>query len=180
MLIKEDYLSRYKDEWSQEDIDKTADDVAQGAIKYGMNRMDPNKKIVFDMKEWLRLDGESGPYIQYTHARICSLVRKFEQDVSENDIDWSLLTHDSEKALMVHLSLFNWSMFKSLEAYKTSGICNYIYDLAKLFNTFYHDCPIGKLEDTKLKASRLALANAVRGALAQGLGLLGVTAPEKM
>ncbi|MCJ8277622.1 MAG: arginine--tRNA ligase [Bdellovibrionales bacterium] len=179
-MIKDEYLSRYKDEWSQEEIDQTADDVAQGAIKYGMNRMDPNKKIVFDMKEWLRLDGESGPYIQYTHARISSLIRKFQEDVKDQEVDWSLLTHDAEKALMVHLSLFNWSMFKSLEAYKTSGICNYIYDLAKLFNTFYHDCPIGKLEDQKLKAARLALADGVRTALAEGLGLLGVPAPQKM
>ncbi len=179
MMVQKDYLSRYKDEWSAEEIDQTADAVAQGAIKYGMNRMDPNKKIVFDMKEWLRLDGESGPYIQYTHARINSLIKKFGKDLSK-DIPWEKLTHDREMELMIHLSLFNWSMFKSLESYKTSGICNYLYDLAKLFNSFYHDCPIGKLEDEELKLARLALVQSVKQALAKGLSLLGIPAPERM
>ncbi len=177
--IKTEYLDRYKDDWSQEEIDKTADDVAQGAIKYGMNRMDPAKKIVFDMKEWLRLDGESGPYIQYSHARICSLLRKFGTEVQEKP-DWSLLTHERETELMIHLSLFNHAMFKSLETYKTSGICNYLYDLAKLFNSFYQACPIGKIDDANLKAARLGLVSSVQTALAQGLALLGIPAPEKM
>ncbi len=179
VTIQKDYLSRYEGEWTQEEIAQTADDVAQGAIKYGMNRMDPNKKIVFDMKEWLRLDGESGPYIQYTHARIQSLLEKFGQNLSE-DIDWSQLAHERELELMIHLSLFNWSMFKALESYKTSGICNYLYDLAKVFNSFYHDCPIGKLEDEELKSARLALVLAVKNALAKGLSLLGIPAPNKM
>ena len=152
--------------------------VAQGAIKYGMNRMDPNKKIVFDMKEWLRLDGESGPYVQYAHARICSLIEKIGEP--KQQINWDLLEHDSEKALMVHLSLFRWSMHKALESYKTSSICSYVYDLAKLFNTFYHDCPIGKLEDEDLKSSRLALAKTTKIALEQGLQLLGIPAPNRM
>ena len=178
-MIKEEYLKRYENDWSQEEINLTADQVAQGAIKYGMNRMDPNKKIVFDMKEWLRLDGESGPYIQYSHARINSLLRKFGEHTQDNP-DWSTLTHDREIELMIHLSLFNWSMFKSLEGYKTSGICNYLYDLAKLFNSFYHDCPIGSLDDENLKAARLGLVLAVKSSLAKGLELLGIPAPERM
>lgn len=178
-VIKTEYLARYNDEWTQDDIDFTADAVAQGAIKYGMNKMDPNKKIVFDMKEWLRLDGESGPYIQYAHARICSLMSKFKE-LQKDDVNWGLLNHESEKALMVHLSLFNWAMYKALENYKTSGICNYIYDLAKLFNTFYHDCPIGKIDDDELKSSRLALAHSTQKALSKGLELIGVPAPQKM
>jgi arginyl-tRNA synthetase len=177
--IKSEYLDRYEGEWSKQEIDQTADDVAQGAIKYGMNRMDPNKKIVFDMKEWLRLDGESGPYIQYTHARIHSLLTKFGQDMA-TEVDWNRLTHEREVELLIHLSAYNHSMFKSLEAYKTSGICNYLYDLAKLFNSFYQACPIGKLEDEKLKAARLGLVSAVKAALAEGLGLLGIPAPNKM
>lgn len=177
--IKTDYLERYQGEWSQEDIDKTANDVAKGAIMYGMNRMDPNKKIVFDMKEWLRLDGESGPYIQYAHARISSLLAKFGETTVQNP-DWSLLTHERETDLMIHLSLFNHAMYKSLEVYKTSGICNYLYDLAKAFNSFYQACPIGKIDDENLKAARLALVSSTQAALAKGLSLLGIPAPEKM
>lgn len=177
--IKDEYLERYRGDWSDEEILETANSVALGAINYGMNKMDPNKKIVFDMKEWLRLDGESGPYIQYTHARINSLLNKFGNQQSDSP-NFDLLTHDREKELMVHLSLYNWSMFKSLEGYKTSGICNYLYDLAKLFNSFYHDCPIGKLEDQELKAARLALVSSVRAALKEGLALLGIPAPQRM
>lgn len=177
--IKSEYLERYKDEWVAEEIETTADQVAQGAIKYGMNRMDSNKKIVFDMKEWLRLDGESGPYIQYSHARINSLLRKFG-DLTQDKPNWDLLTHDRETELMIHLSLFNFSMFKSLEGYKTAGICSYLYDLAKLFNSFYHDCPIGSLDDSELQAARLGLVTAVRSTLSEGLGLLGIPAPERM
>ncbi len=177
--IKSDYLDRYQGEWSAEAIEQTADDVAKGAIKYGMNRMDSNKKIVFDMKEWLRLDGESGPYIQYSHARIHSLLEKFGSDSQQNP-KWNLLTHERETELMIHLGLFNYSMFKSLEGYKTSGICNYLYDLAKLFNSFYQACPIGKIDDAELKAARLGLVSAVQSALFNGLSLLGIPAPQKM
>lgn len=176
--IVSDYLERYRGEWTDQEILNTADQVAQGAIKYGMNKMDPNKKIVFDLKEWLRLDGESGPYIQYTHARIGSLLQKVSKDLSH--VDWSELKEPAEMQLMVQLSQFNWSMQKSLEAYKTSGICNYLYDLAKAFNSFYHDCPIGKLDNEKLQVSRLALAQATQKALANGLALLGIPAPQRM
>lgn len=176
--ITSEYLERYRKEWSDEDIESTANAVAKGAIMYGMNRMDPNKKIVFDMKEWLRLDGESGPYIQYAHARICSLLTKFGEN--NTNVDWSLLTHERETELLIHLSQFNPAMFKSLEAYKTSGICNYLYDLAKLFNSFYQACPIGKLEDENLKSTRLALVSAIQKALSQGLNLLGIPAPTRM
>lgn len=177
--IKIDYLQRYQGQWSHEDIESTADMVAQGAIKYGMNRMDPNKKIVFDMKEWLRLDGESGPYIQYTHARIQSLIEKMS-DASTHPIQWHLLIHERELELIAHLNLFNHSMAKSLESYKTSGICSYLYDLAKLFNSFYHDCPIGKAESNELKRARLALCQCTQAALKQGLALLAIPAPDKM
>ena len=177
--IKKEYLQRYKDQWSSREIELVADQVAQGAIKYGMNRMDPNKKIVFNMKEWLRLDGESGPYIQYSHARIHSLLEKWKAKTSIQP-RWEVLNHPREMELLVQLGLFNYSMFKSLESYKTSGICNYLYDLAKFFNSFYHECPIGKLEDEELKVTRLVLVEAVGAALAKGLGLLGIPAPRRM
>lgn len=179
-MIKNEYLARYESEWSAEEIATTANDVALGAINYGMNKMDPNKKIVFDLKEWLRLDGESGPYIQYSHARISSLLRKFGDTTDYSKPKWELLTHDAEIAMMVHLSMFNLAMFKALESYRTSAVCNYLYDLAKLFNSFYHDCPIGRLEDEDLKAARLALVASVQAALAKGLELLGIPAPQKM
>src|SRR5690606_8322365 len=73
--IREDYLQRYKD-WSEEEKNLIAQQVAQGAIKYGMLKMDNNKKIVFDMQEWLKLDGDSGPFLQYSYARIQNILRQ--------------------------------------------------------------------------------------------------------
>lgn len=83
--ISDEFLQKYKKEWSEEKIKNTVNAIAQGAIKYGMNVQEVNKKIVFDMKEWLKLDGRSGPYIQYAHARACSLLKKL--DTVEKNIE---------------------------------------------------------------------------------------------
>lgn len=178
-MVKEQYLARYNNEWTQADIDQTASMVAKGAIRYGMLRMDTNKKIVFDMKEWLRLDGESGPFIQYSYARINSLGKKLGYD-ADVKVDFDLLTHKSEKHLMQFLMHFNTVTVTAAEAYRPNSLCNYLYDLAKKFNTFYHDCPIGTAETPALKAARLALAMATGQTLKQGLALLGIPVPEKM
>lgn len=176
--VKTNYLSRYRDEWSKEEIETVAEQVAKGAIFYGMLKIDTNKKIVFDMDEWLKLDGESGPFIQYSHARIASLARKFPR--TESSSRWELLTHESEKNLMQALSRFNIEVAQAAENYKPSAVCGYLYDLAKLFNVFYHDCPIGNEKDKDLREARLALAEAVGKILKQGLWLMGMPAPEKM
>src|SRR3989338_210831 len=176
--VKTEYLSRYKDEWSSEDIETVADAVAQGAIKYGMIRQDTNKKIVFDMAEWLKLDGESGPFIQYSYARIQSVIKKFATDT--NHFDGSLLSHAAEIKLMQHLMNFNSVALMSAENYKPAALCTYLYETAKKFNVFYHDCAIGKAETEDLKKSRLALATATANILKQGLALLGIPVPERM
>ncbi|AHI05973.1 hypothetical protein BDW_07365 [Bdellovibrio bacteriovorus W] len=177
--VKTRYLSRYENEWTQEEIQKTAEQVAKGAIFYGMLKMDTNKKIVFDMDEWLKLDGESGPFVQYSFARISSLVRKFDFD-SKKSVDWSLLTHPSERALMQFMSGFNTVLANAAEQYKPASVCSYVYDLAKKFNVFYHECPIGNEKEENLRHARLALSKAVGNTLQQGLALIGIPAPERM
>ncbi len=176
--VKTQYLARYKDEWSADEIENVADTVAKGAIKYGMLRQDTNKKIVFDMDEWLKLDGESGPFIQYSYARINSLLKKFGQ----NGVDFNgkLLTHPAEIKLMQHLMNFNCVVVASAENYKPAALCTYLYDMAKKFNSFYHDCPIGNVDDTELRKARLALSAAVGLVLVNGLNLLGIPVPERM
>lgn len=176
--IKEQFLSRYKDEWQQEEVDLVASQVAKGAIRYGMLRIDTQKKIVFDMNEWLRLDGESGPFIQYSAARISSLLRKF--DWSSENLNPQLLTHTSEEQLIQHLINFNTVVYQAAEGYKPASLCGYLYDLAKKFNSFYHDCPIGTAETRELQQARLALAKATGTILKKGLSLLGIPTPEKM
>lgn len=176
--VKTTYLSRYKGEWSDEEITKTAEQVAKGAIFYGMLRIDTNKKIVFDMNEWLKLDGESGPFVQYSYARISSLGRKFPRGTTP--VDWGLLTHSSERQLMQSLAGFNSAVAQAAENFKPSAICTYLYELAKSFNVFYHECPIGTEKDEAVRNARLALSEAVGKTLKTGLGVLGMPAPEKM
>ncbi|MGE9744328.1 arginine--tRNA ligase [Bdellovibrio bacteriovorus] len=177
--VKTTYLSRYKGEWSEEDVEKIAGQVAKGAIFYGMLRMDTNKKIVFDMNEWLKLDGESGPFVQYSYARISSLGRKFPRTAGAK-IDWSRLNHASERQLMQSLGGFNTAVAAAAENFKPSAICTYLYDLAKSFNVFYHECPIGTEADVATREARLALSEAVGLTLKNGLAVLGMPAPEKM
>ncbi len=176
--VKSEYLSRYAGEWSEAEVESTADIVAKGAIKYGMLRQDTNKKIVFDMGEWLKLDGESGPFIQYSYARINSLLKKFgpvDPNFTEN-----LLAHPTEMKLMQHLMNYNNVIISSAENYKPATLCTYLYETAKKFNGFYHDCAIGSAETTDLKNSRLALAAATGAVLKNGLALLGIPVPERM
>ena len=177
--VKTSYLARYAEEWTEAEKDLVADQVAQGAIKYGMNRMDNNKKIVFDMTEWLKLDGESGPFIQYSHARIASLLRKLKYDPMA-PIAWQGLTQKSERRLAQLIMHFNTIMVTAAVNYKPALVCSYLYDFAKAFNVFYHECPIANAPTAELSQARLGLAAACGAVLANGLGLLGIPAPERM
>jgi len=170
-------LNKYTSEWSAQEIDLVANQVAQGAIKYGMNAQDTNKKIVFKMEDWLRLDGESGPYLQYSCARINALLAKIEEKTDMADL--SCLKDPHETALMIQLIKFNDILIQSTLNYKPSSLCTYLYDLAKLFNSFYANCPINKAE-LPVKLARAKLARAVQTTLTHGLDLLGIPAPEKM
>ena len=175
--ITEDYLERYRGQWTDEEIKKTAHAVAGGAIKYGMIRVDNNRKIVFDMDEWLKLDGETGPYLQYVHARINSLLLKFK---IKGEVDSSKLTHDLELALILKLSFFNETVLTCADKNSTMGLCSYLYELCKLFNSFYAECPIGKEADKEIQKARLMLTSSVGKVIKEGLSLLGIEAPERM
>ncbi len=177
--VKRDYLERYRGQWSDAEIEETARVVAQGAIKYGMTRIDPSKKIVFDMAEWLKLDGESGPYLQYAHARIQSMVKKVQEGGDPGAPDWSSLGAPQETELLRLLPQFNAHVVQACEQYRPSVLTAYLYDLAKAYNAFYAECPVASAPSGQ-KAARLALSRAVAAVLAQGLGLLGITPPMKM
>ncbi len=176
--IKERFLARHED-WPKSEIDQLATIIANGAIKYGMICIDNSRKIVFDMDEWLKLDGETGPYLQYVHARIATMLNKFPMDDS-TDVNFELLTASQEEALIIHLSSFNDIVYQAASQYKTSVLTSYLFDLGKLFNSFYAECPIGKADDPKLKKVRLYLAASVKETMKVGLSLLGIQAPDRM
>ncbi|PIK15285.1 arginine--tRNA ligase [Halobacteriovorax sp. JY17] len=177
--ISKEYLERYSDEWTKEEIKSTASIIAKGAINYGMTRFDNNRKIVFDMKEWLKLDGETGPYLQYVFARINSLCEKLGYS-SELSADFSKLEKDSEIALMIKLSAFNDIVVLCHEKNSATALCSYLFELGKLFNSFYAECPIAKADSEELKNARLLLSKAVSLVMKQGLSLLGIDAPNRM
>jgi arginyl-tRNA synthetase len=174
-MIKEQYLKRYENEWSAEEIEKTAQIVAKGAIKYGMTRIDPAKKIVFDMKEWLKLDGESGPYIQYAYARINSMLNKLGAPSSETIHAETM----QEKELVAVLMNFHHVVQQAVEQYKPSFVTAYLYDLSRAYNSFYAECPVGSASEP-VRSSRLMLSKATAETLKKGLELLGIEAPERM
>ena len=174
-MIKDQYLSRYLNEWSSQEIEKTAQTVAKGAIKYGMTRIDPGKKIVFDMQEWLKLDGESGPYIQYAYARINSMLNKLGKPVGEEII----LETQQEKDLVALLMNFHHIIQHATEQYKPSVLTGYLYDLSRAYNSFYAECPVGSASEP-VRSARLKLSQATATILKQGLNLLGIEAPERM
>ena len=178
-MVKSQYLSKHESEWSKAELDLVATQVAQGAIKYGMVKIDNNKKIVFDMSEWLKIDGDSGPFIQYSAARINSLCRKFEKNQLQN-VKWSLLSHSSERGLMQAMMNFNTVTIQAAETLRPSILCTYLFDLAKRFNFFYHECTIGNAESEELKQARLNLAYCTGEVLKTGLSLIGIPTPERM
>ena len=176
--IIENYLEKYRGDWPDEEISKTSTIIANAAIKYGMVKMDNNRKIIFNMNEWLKLDGETGPYLQYIYARINSLLKKLEYSAAE-EVNFSLLIESQEVSLMQKLSLFNDIILKSHEQNKTNLITTYLYELGKLFNQFYASFSIAKSEKG-LKKSRLMLAHATSKTIKEGLSLLGISCPERM
>lgn len=174
-LIKEQYLKRYENDWSADEVEATAQMVAKGAIKYGMTRIDPSKKIVFDMQEWLKLDGESGPYAQYAYARINSMVNKLGAPVStELKIEAS-----QEKDVVALLMNFHHVVEQATVQYRPSALTAYLYDLARAYNSFYAECPVGSAPEP-IRSSRLQLSKSVSLVLKQGLSLLGIEAPARM
>jgi arginyl-tRNA synthetase len=174
-MIKEQFLNRYVGEWTAEEIERTAQMVAKGAIKYGMNRIDPSKKIVFDMQEWLKLDGESGPYAQYTHARIRSMLQKTGSATTET----FHAETQQEKDLVALLMNFHHVVQQATEQYKPSVLTAYLFDLSRAYNGFYAECPVASASEPT-KSSRIRLSQATAAILKQGLSLIGIEAPEKM
>ena len=176
--ITANYLEKYRHLWSDEEIATTARMVSNGAIKYGMLKIDIGKKIVFAMDEWLRLDGETGPYLQYVHARIRSLEQKLGP--LSAIIDWQQLVCPQESALLWKIGQFNDVMVAASMSFKPGTLCSYLFDLGKLFNSFYAECPIAAAPGPQLRAARLALAITTGRVMKQGLACLGIPAPERM
>lgn len=174
-------LKKYEDRWSKDKIDHTAHLLAKGSIKYGMLSSDPNKEIVFDESAWVSFEGNSGPYQMYAYARAKSILEKAKAEglVASYD-NLELLKESVEKNLLRELYNFNNVVLSACTAYRPSTIANYIYDISKLFNRFYTEAPILKLDDKQLQSARLALIETFATMSKKAQSLLGIEPPDKM
>jgi arginyl-tRNA synthetase len=161
-----------------EDKDKVAKEVGIGAVVFQELSNNRIKDYVFSWDRTLDFQGESGPYVQYTHARASSLLRKTKLNYNE-DVDYKLLKEKEEMDLIRILNRFPETVIDAARKNEPSIITRYTIDLAQAFNKFYHDYPI-LVDDEKLQKSRLALVAAVKQTIKNGLALIGVAAPERM
>ncbi|PIZ51331.1 arginine--tRNA ligase [Candidatus Woesearchaeota archaeon CG_4_10_14_0_2_um_filter_33_13] len=175
-LAETEIRKRY-DQLSEKDIKKRAEMIALGAIKFFMLKTDASRDIIFNPEESLSFEGETGPYLQYTHARSCSILRKAEKNNVVND--FSLLSTNSELAILKLLNQFPEKIKESAANYKPHLICRYLLDLAQAYNEFYHQSQVIS-EDKELMNARLHLVDSVRQVLHNGLDLLGIKSPEEM
>jgi arginyl-tRNA synthetase len=171
-------LAKHRDEWSQDELLDAARKIAIATIKYGMLNQDNLKSIVFDMKEWTSLTGNTGPYLLYAYARTRSIGRKVGQVGGE--FNPSLLDHKDERILMNELNAFNDVVSKSVDLNRPQGLCIYLYGLARAFSRMFESCSVAHAENEDLKASRLRLVEATGSVLKKGLELLGISTLEKM
>ncbi|NQV91777.1 arginine--tRNA ligase [Candidatus Woesearchaeota archaeon] len=175
-LAQKEVEKRYKN-LSAKEKKKRGEFISLAAIKFFMLRSDASKDMVFDPKASLSFEGETGPYIQYTHARAHSILNKVKAKITK--VDYSILTNEKEEALISLLSQFPSKIQETATHYKPHVICRYLLDLAQAFNEFYHACHVIS-EDEKLMHARLLLVAATKQVLANGLGILGIHAPDEM
>uniref|UniRef100_UPI00288913C3 arginine--tRNA ligase n=1 Tax=Peptoniphilus grossensis TaxID=1465756 RepID=UPI00288913C3 len=161
-----------------ENKEELAQAVGIGAIKFQELFNGRIKDYTFNWDKTLSFEGETGPYVQYVHARICSLLKKGDFDIN-NEIDASLLTEESEINIIRSLYNFTDVVIDACEKCEPYFITRYTVELAKNFNKFYNQTQI-LVDDEKLKNTRLMLCYAVKNVIASGLDLLGIKAPEKM
>ncbi len=153
--------------------------IGIGAVKYADLSTDRVKDYVFEWDRMLSFDGNTAPYLQYAHARICSMFRRGEVARSSVRGDAITIEAPQERALALRLLAYPTAIEATLESYSPHRLCTYLYELSTDFTAFYEHCPVLKADEAT-RASRLALADLTARVLVHGLGLLGIEVPERM
>jgi arginyl-tRNA synthetase len=168
------------DDMTEEERREIARIVGMGALKYFILKVDARKNMLFNPEESIDFNGNTGPFIQYTYARIRSILRKAASMTSTTSITSTTSLSDKEIELIQKMNEFGAAVEQAGKDYSPSGIANYCYELTKVFNQFYHDYSILNEPDEQKKAMRLMLAKNVAKIIKSGMGLLGIEVPERM
>lgn len=173
-LAKQAIIERFPD-IEEEEKEKRANMIAHGAIRFFYLKHDPKKNFVFDPKESLAFEGETGPYVQYTHARICSILRKADGEKG----DLNKLQEEEEKLIVKELTRFQEVVEEASEKLKPNIVCHYLLSLCQSVNSYYSKHKVIQ-DDKELQGARCQLLSAVKKTILQGLKLLDIEYPERM
>jgi len=174
-VIKE--TKQRHEDWDDQKIEEVSLKIVLAALKFGMLKSNNNKIITFDLEEALDVNGFSGPYLQYTMARINSILKKSGKVKAQ--VDYKALETNIEKKLIKDMLNYGQAIEESLKTNDPSGMIQYLYNLAQNFNTFYHDLPVLKAP-ANIQIARLALINSVKQVLNNGMDLLGLPILDEM
>jgi arginyl-tRNA synthetase len=165
---------------SEADRSAVANMIGIGAVKYSDLSTDRVKDYIFDWERMLSFEGNTAPYLQYAHARICSIFRRADVSrVSVRGVTPSL-AEPQERALALRILRFDSAVWEMIDTLSPHKLCTYLFDLATDFTAFYEHCPVLKTGHEETRESRLALCDATACVMEQGLSLLGIRAPEQM
>ncbi|NHN26261.1 arginine--tRNA ligase [Flavobacterium jejuense] len=168
------------DGYSEEEKVALYEIIGLGALKYYMLKVDPKKQMMFNPEESVDFNGNTGPFIQYTYARIQSILRKADFDYQNTVVSSSVEIHEKEKELIKQVQLFPEVIQNAAENHSPALIANYIYDLVKEFNSFYQNVPILPEQDLEKKAFRIQLSKSVGNTIKNAFQLLGIQVPNRM
>jgi len=162
------------------EIKQLSEMVGLGALKFFLLKVDPKKRMMFDPNESIQLQGHTGPFIQYTHARICSILRKAEQLGVVPAVGAVPLLEPAEREVIFLLNSYHHKLHEAAREYSPAIIANFAYDLAKEYNQFYQSIPIFNEADKAKLQFRIAFSKVVATVLKKSMGLLGIQVPDKM
>jgi arginyl-tRNA synthetase len=174
---KTEELGKVKD-FTESELENLYNMIGLGALKFFLLRVDPKKKMIFNPEESIDFHGFTGPFIQYTHARIRSILRKTGTDAAAVQLNQSLLP--LEKALLMQLEQFPGVLEEAAREHDPSKLAIYVFNLAKTFNSFYTEHSIANAESEEKKQLRLQLAGLTAGVLKKGMATMGIQVPERM
>jgi len=169
---------RREKELSEKKMKEIAEKIGIGALRYNIIKVQPEKDIVFEWEEALNFEGNASPFIQYSHARACSIISKKQDEIKE--FDARLLKHHTEMSLIKKLAVYPIVIDEACEGCNPHLITNCLFDIASRFNQFYRDCPVLPEQNTELRIARVMLVDATRIVIKNGLDLLGIEAPNEM